>query len=793
MIQRPHRAMLLTFSLVLALVQPVLWLAPARAALPDTVHLTIHYQRTASDYKDWNAYLWKDLPGTANDKEVSAAGISFTGKDAFGVIATTDVTGMATFDQVGFIIRLGAWVQKEGGTDRFISTFDANGSAEIWIRQGDKTVYTSAPSGAIPTNPVVAQAKIFDSVDFATKYTYVGNDLGNTYTKAATKFRVWAPTASKVSILTFPTGSTSFSGVTELPMASDVNGTWVTTLAGDQSGLIYMYRVTVDGATNDAVDPYVRATTINGLRGVVVDLSQTNPVGWNNSKPKFSGNPTDASIYELHVRDLSIDPSSGVPTAHQGKYLAFTDVKTSYKGLPTGIAHIKSLGVTHVELQPIFDFQSVDESSPSFNWGYDPQNFNVPEGSYSSDPSTPTTRIIELKSAIQSMHNQGLRVIMDVVYHHVFNANTYSESLIVPGYFFRTDSNGDLTNGSGCGNDVADERSMVAKFINDSFKYWATEYHMDGFRIDQMGQMSITTINQARKSLSAIDPTILMLGEGWYGTSSLSQADAATQGNITMIPGVAAFNDQIRDGAKGSVFDAGKPGFVSGAFGRGLDVKSGIVGNTSYNGTLSNTWITASAAQSINYVESHDNQTLFDKLTASTPGATTATIIKMDQMSALIVYLSEGVPFIQAGQEFLRSKGGNGNSYNASDAVNSLKWSTLPANIAVNNYYKGLLAIRNAHPAFRLSATSAIKSNLTFLPTLDGVIAYSLDGVKSKDSWKKIVVAYNATATQSTVSLPTGGKWNVVVSGNSAGTKVLSVIKTSSISLPAHSSLVLEQ
>ncbi len=793
MIIAPRRTLLLAFALIMALVQPAFWLAPAQAALPDTVHLTIHYQRTASDYKDWNVYLWKDLPGSANDKEVSAAGFAFAGKDAFGAIATTDVTGLATFDQLGFIIRLGAWVQKEGSTDRFITNFDANGNAEIWIRQGDKTVYTAIPTGDIPVSPAVAQAKIFDSPEFAAKYTYSGNDLGNTYSKASTKFRVWAPTASKVSLLTFATATTPASGATEVPMTSDVNGTWVTTLSGDKNGLIYMYRVTVDGTTNDAVDPYVRATTINGLLGVVVDLSQTNPVGWNNTKPKFSGNPTDASIYELHVRDLSIDPSSGVPAAHQGKYLAFTDVKTSYKGTPTGVAHIKSLGVTHVELQPIFDFQSVDESAPSFNWGYDPQNFNVPEGSYSSDPANPTKRIVELKSAVQSLHNQGLRVIMDVVYHHVFNANTYSESLIVPGYFFRTDSNGDLTNGSGCGNDVADERSMAAKFINDSFKYWATEYHIDGFRIDQMGQMSITTVNQARKSLSAIDPSILMLGEGWYGASSLPIESAATQGNIAKVPGVAAFNDQIRDGAKGSVFNTTEAGFVSGIFAKAPDVKAGIVGNTAYNGNLDNKWTTSSPAQSINYVESHDNQTVFDKLTSSVPGATASTIIKMDQMSAVIVYLSEGVPFIQAGQEFLRSKGGNGNSYNASDEVNSLKWSTLPTNIAVNNYYKGLLALRNAHPAFRLSTASAIKANLSFIPTLDGVIAYSLDGAKSKDSWKKIVVAYNATSTPSKVTLPSGGKWSLIVSGNVAGTKVLSSMSGSQVTVPALGSIVLEQ
>jgi len=452
-----RRSTMLTLSLLVASVLPLTTLQSAHAALPDTLHLTVHYQRPANDYQNWNVYLWRDLPGTANDKEVSANGFPFTSTDAYGAIATIDVTGMAAFNQLGFIIRKGAWVEKDGGTDRFVPSFDANGSAEIWLRQGDAQVYSAPPTGAIAVSPVVLQAKVFDSAEFAAKYTYTGNDLGNTYSAASTKFRVWAPTASKVSLITFPSLTAADSTAKEIPMTSDVNGTWVTTLSGDQNGLVYLYRVTVDGNTNDAVDPYVRATSINGLRGVVVDLSKTNPSGWNNVKPKFSGNPTDAAIYELHVRDLSIDPSSGIPAAHQGKYLAFTDTKSSYKGVPTGIAHIKSLGVTHVELLPIYDFQSVDEASPTFNWGYDPQNFNVPEGSYATDPANPTTRIVELKSAIQSMHNQGLRVIMDVVYHHVFNTNTYSENLIVPGYFFRTDSNGDLTNGSGTGNDVADE------------------------------------------------------------------------------------------------------------------------------------------------------------------------------------------------------------------------------------------------------------------------------------------------------------------------------------------------
>ncbi|MEI6763030.1 MAG: type I pullulanase [Actinomycetes bacterium] len=779
------------FILLLAGAMSTTFLAPVRAALPDTVHLTIHYQRAAADYTDWNVYLWRDMAGTANDKEVSAAGFPFQSEDAFGKVAKIDVTGTATFAQIGIIIRRGAWLEKEGSIDRFLTNFDATGNSEVWIRQGDATIYTAAPTTAIPVNPAVEQAKIFDSPEFAAKYTYTGNDLGNTYSPKETKFRVWAPTASMVTLLTFPTLDKSVP--VQTTMTSDVKGTWVATMPGDLNGVSYLYRVTVDGNTNEAVDPYVRATTANGIRGVVVDLSKTNPAGWNNTKPKFSGNPTDASIYELHVRDLSIDAASGAPAAHQGKYLAFTDTNTSYKGVATGVAHIKSMGVSHVELLPVFDYQSVDELKPTFNWGYDPQNFNVPEGSYSTDPSNPTTRITELKSAIQSMHNQGLRVIMDVVYHHVYNAGSFSENLIVPGYFFRTDSSGDLTNGSGCGNDVADERSMVAKFVTDSFKYWASEYHMDGFRIDQMGQMSISTVNQVRKDMTAIDPTILIFGEGWYGQSSLSSVKAATQANIAQLPGVGAFNDQIRDGAKGSVFHATEKGFVSGLFIRSLDVASGVVGQTSYNNALSNAWTTTSPGQSINYVESHDNATVFDKLTASMAGAPASTIVKLDQMTAVLVYLSQGVPYIQAGQEFLRSKNGNENSYNASDEVNSLKWATLPTNIATNNYYKGLLAIRNTHPAFRMSTAAAITSNLAFLPTLTGAIAYTLNGKKAGDSWSSIVVAINASTAAQSVALPSSGKWNVVVSGGVAGTKVLSVVNGGKVSVPPQSTVVLQK
>ncbi len=459
-------------ALLLIAVSGVAVPATSSAAAPDVVKLIVHYQRTNADYAGWNLWLWKNSSNNANDVTVDSKGIQFNGEDSFGKLLTLELTGMKSFEDVGIIVRLNDWVSKDIEADRFINKFDANGTAEVWLRQGDLEIHYSVPTEAVKENPAIGQAKIYDSLEFSKKYTYKGDDLGNTYSKTKTDFRVWAPTASEVSLITYATADSAIESASVSPMTASVNGTWTASLSGDKNGLIYGYRVTVDGVTRDAVDPYVRATTINGARGVVVDLAATNPKGWSKKKPAFSGKASDAVIYELHVRDLSIDSSSGISAANKGKYLAFTESKSSNSGVSTGVASIKTLGVTHVELLPVFDFASVDESNPSFNWGYDPQNYNVPEGSYSSNPAKPTARITELKSAIQALHNQKLRVNMDVVYNHVFNAATFSQNQIVPGYFFRTDANGNLTNGSGCGNDVATERSMVSKFIVDSVKFW---------------------------------------------------------------------------------------------------------------------------------------------------------------------------------------------------------------------------------------------------------------------------------------------------------------------------------
>jgi pullulanase len=780
------------FPLLVALIAIFTCGLPAIAsAVPATVNLTVHYQRPGADYQDWNLWIWKNLT-SGTDVDVNANGVTFTGEDSFGKIATVKIEGMDKFENIGIIVRKGAWESKDMGDDRFITNIPENGNVEIWLRQGDPTIHYAIPTTPIPKNPAIEFAKIYDSPEFAAKYTYTGNDLGVTYTKASTKLRVWAPTAKSVSVVTYKESNSPYSSGVLTRMRYDTKGTWVATLKGDQNGTIFNYRVSVNDTINEAVDPYVRATTVNGTRGVIVNLDATDPKGWSSSKPKFSGKPTDAVIYELHVRDLSVDQSSGIPAKNKGKFLALADLNTSNNGQKTGVAAIKDLGVTHVELLPIFDFATVNETAPTFNWGYDPQNYNVPEGSYSSDPTKPTARINELKVGIMGLHKAGLRVNMDVVYNHVSNANTFSHNLIVPGYFFRRDDNGNLTNGSACGNDVASERPMVRKFIVDSVKYWATEYNIDGFRFDLMGLMDIQTINEITAALKKIDPTILVIGEGW-NMGTLPADKRANQLNIDKLPGVSHFNDQIRDGIKGSVFDAADNGFATGKFTAKMNVQAGIVGNIDYSTEIMTKWTTTAPGQSVNYVESHDNMTLVDKITASVKDAKPADIAQLSRLAASIAFLSQGMPFMQAGQEFLRSKGGDSNSYKSSDAVNSLKWGTQAANAATIKYYKGLIALRKAHPAFRMETTELVRKNLKFLTSPEGTIAYWINGAAVKDSAATVVVIHNANTSAQTITLPKAGTWSVLVEAGVAGNTVLRRVTGGSITVEPRSTLVLTQ
>ena len=674
--------------------------------------------------------------------------------------------------------------------------------------------YTVSHAGLV--SAVASTSGLYDSQAFADAFTYTGNDLGNTYNDASsTDFRVWAPTATAVSIMHHASASESQSDGTELSMTKDVNGTWVYHYNGNADGFIYDYKVHVNGGVNYASDPYARSSTIDSGHSVVVDLAKSNPAGWaTTTSPNYGSGNTDATIYELHVRDLSSNANSGIPTAHQKKFLALTDLNTSYsyqtskvaivKGkyktivtkytTPTGVSAIKALGVTHVELLPVYDFNNLgeggSESNPPFNWGYDPVNYNVPDGGYSSDPTNPYARISELKSGIETLHQQGLRTIMDVVYNHVSDASTFSEEQIVPGYFFRHNPDGSLTSASGCGNDVDSERPMVRKFIVDSVTYWAKEYHFDGFRFDLMGLLDVTTLNQIRTALNQIDPTIVMIGEGWnMGTAT----EPANQNAAANMSNIGFFNDQIRDSVKGSVFSAGDAGFVQGNTSTADSVIAGIVGQTGFGGRTSANWLATTPGQAVNYVEAHDNLTLWDKLNASTgSNGKAARMLAADRQAAAILFTSQGLPFIQAGQEFLRTKNGDDNSYSSGDDVNGLNWASRAVNAGTVNYYAGLIAMRKAHPAFRMSTAAAINSNISVANSTKNVIKEVINGKAAGDSWKQIVVLHNSNSSAVTIALPAKANWSIVVNGAAAGVKALSTLKKANkVVVPAMASLVL--
>ena len=519
----------------------------------------------------------------------------------------------------------------------------------------------------------VSYTGLFDSEEFHDAFYYDGDDLGFTYSKDNTSFRVWAPTASKVILNLYEAGSGD-NLIEKIDMTRDVKGTWVAEVSGDLNLTYYTYEVTVGNQTNEAVDPYARAVGVNGNRAMVVDLDLTDPENWaEDVAPEFSGNPTDAIIYELHMRDWSTHESSGLENV--GKFLQFTE--------EGGTDHLTDLGITHLHLLPAFDHRSIDETNldeAQFNWGYDPQNYNVPEGSYSTDPENGEVRINEFKQMVQSLHQNGVRVVMDVVYNHTGATADSDFNKIVPGYYYRQTTDGGFSNGSGCGNETASDRSMMRKFMIDSVTYWATEYNIDGFRFDLMALHDIDTINEIRNALTEIDPTIITYGEGWdAGGSALKPTEAALKIYASQMPGVAMFSDDIRDGIKGSVFNAEEPGFVNGQFTFDERVKFGIVGATEHSqidynrvalaGGASGPWATE-AAQSINYVSAHDNNTLYDKLIATLPDADEETIKLMQKQANAIILTAQGVPFLHAGVEMMRTKDGDHNSYNASDEVN---------------------------------------------------------------------------------------------------------------------------
>ncbi|WJH37376.1 type I pullulanase [Paenibacillus sp. CC-CFT747] len=500
-------------------------------------------------------------------------------------------------------------------------------------------------------------------------------------------------------------------------------------------------------------------------------MHQTDPEGWRETpRPPFA-HPVDAVIYELHVRDASIHPESGI--RDKGKFIGLCETGTrGPQGIPTGLDHIIDLGVTHVQLLPVNDYseESVDETSgePQFNWGYDPVHYNVPEGSYSTDPYDPYARIRELKKLVMTLHQKGLRVIQDVVYNHVFDIRTAHLEALVPGYYFRRREDGIPYNGSHCGNETASERPMMRKFILDSVLYWAKEYRVDGFRFDLMGLLDVDTMNEVRRCLDKIDPSLLVLGEGWYmDQSGLADDRRANQFHARRMPRIAQFNDQLRDSVKGSNFYGEGTGFVSGCEGLDNEVRKGIAGSIRYSESFHS--FPQEPDQTINYVECHDNLTLWDKLLRS--GEPSGEVLRqMHRLASAIVLTSQGIPFLQAGQEFMRTKRGQENSYNLPDEINRLDWERCAERRHDVWFMKELIALRKAHPAFRLRTAEEIKRHLVFEATPAGVIGFTLRHRANGDPARHLYVLYSARRDETEVPLPGSGRGRPSSAANSSAT-----------------------
>ncbi|KIL52115.1 type I pullulanase [Jeotgalibacillus soli] len=632
----------------------------------------------------------------------------------------------------------------------------------------------------------VTYGEIVRTKEFDDEFSYSGT-LGAIYSEGGTLFRLWAPSASEAAVVIYPP-SPDKEPILNV-MEKGPKGTWSIQLNGNLHETAYMFKVKIGKYWHEAVDPYARAVTVNGEKGVVVNLAQTNPVQWTSAKPPLA-NIEDAIIYELHVRDASIHPNSGIQ--HKGKFLGLTETNTETSdGISTGLRYIKELGVTHVQLLPIYDFWTVDETrlaTPQYNWGYDPKHYNAPDGSYSTDPYKPCVRIMELKQMIQTMHDQGLRVIMDVVYNHVYDAARSSFQQLVPGYYFRYTEEGWLSNGTGVGNDTASERSMMRKFIVDSLVYWATEYHLDGFRFDLMGIHDVDTMNEIRKALDSIDPAIIILGEGWDLHTALPGEKKANQYNAHKMQRIGHFNDSIRDHLKGNNFSDRDNGFVNGKSGLDYIIKQGITAGMKF--PYERPSYTA-PNQVVNYVEAHDNHTLWDKLCLTNPQASQEDLKAMHKLATSVVLLSQGISFLHAGQEFMRTKNGEHNSYRSPDRINQLDWDRRAEFAQEVDYIKGLIQLRKSFQSFRMRTLEQVQKFMHFYQTIDRVIAYRLDAHGHHDPAAELMVVHNARDVSVTIPLESDGPWHVLVNGTRAGIESLSIIKRDSIEVPRYGTYVL--
>lgn len=847
---------------------------------PGRDHMLVHYFRYDNNYKGWNLWTWENGKSTQKDfTESSDFGkIAFVDKGNFIVRHSTDnspwhlkATGdvnMNTHREV-FIVegsdkiftnfrkavnatrprvkaaimdsadRVEAWLSTPPSkntifylymNDRIISESSTRDKHLIFKMKGDygfdpSALFTvKASEGFLPTT--VTLRMVLDS------YYRPEDDMGVTFKSNAIKFRLWAPTASRVCVMIYDKWDDPPESGKKIPMERDKadDGTWfASTKRRGNYGKYWLYKLTfypdtTHEKTTYAVDPYAKAVSVNGEKGALIDPlkdPETLFAGWKpHSKPPLK-NREDAVIYETHIRDFSADENSGIPPAHRGKYTAFKFEDTTHPDCPeinTCLSHLIELGVTHVHLLPVYDFASVDEteSLPSYNWGYDPGRYNVPEGSYSTDPFNPATRIREFRRMVQSLHDNDIRVIMDVVYNHTYNTDVFD--LIAPKYYYRTDSRGRYTNGSGCGNEVATRRPMVRKFIIDSVKYWAKAYNIDGFRFDLMGLIDMETMKQVIDELHKIDPTIMVYGEPWTaGGSPLPYHMQTGKPNINYLftsgMKISAFNDNFRNAIRG---DNGiphpSPGYITGNFHNREKIIKGAAGSIySIGNEPDDAIVTVAPGQTINYAAAHDNLVLWDQVISAlghnfpypyvpkrkdnipVDSPMSDDRVKRAVLANAIVLTSQGIPFIHAGDEILRTKFGDHNSYKSSININKIRWQWKKDYKEVFNYYRGLISLRKAHPAFRMKNKEQVTKNMGILPAPDGVIAFILKDHANGDSWKNIIVIYNPHEDIKEVNLP-AGSWYLVVYENKAGVNPLDIPQSpaiSSIKVPPISTAVM--
>lgn len=576
-----------------------------------------------------------------------------------------------------------------------------------------------------------------------------------TYTPEQTVFKLNAPVRPVLRLYNAGMGGKLVKTVKLRPAGKNL---WAATVKGDLKGRFY----TFDMGRGQTPGVFAKAVGVNGARGAVIDMPSTNPQGWETDRRPATKSPADLVVYEMHHRDFSIDASSGLQ--HKGKFLALTE--------PGAIAHLKELGVNAIHILPSFDYASVDESHlerPQYNWGYDPLNYNVPEGSYSTDPYTPAVRIREFKQMVQALHKAGIRVILDVVYNHTFDLKGSNFERTYPGYYYRYKADGTPSDGSGCGNETASEQPLMRRFMIESVKYWINEYHIDGFRFDLMGIHDIETMRQIRAEVNKIDPTIFVYGEGWSaGTCAYPQEKLAMKANMKQLPGIAAFSDEMRDALRGPFSDDSKGGFLARVPGTEESLKFGIVGGVAHPQVdmskvnySKEVWANE-PTQMVAYVSCHDDMCLTDRLRASIPGISTDELVRLDLLAQTAVFTSQGVPFILSGEEMLRDKKGVHNSFNAPDSINHLDWNNLKKYPQVFDYYKGLIRLRKAHPAFRLGKAGLVRDNLRFLSAPAHCVAYCISNRNVPgEEWNNTIVILNAGKEAAKVAVPEG-KYTIV-------------------------------